>query len=87
MTCDPERAKKFYAETIGWTYQARPMPHGGTAVVNADDAHAQVWIDAAGAAGAQVATFGFAADASVGGKGDVSEKAVGFHNLSATPPA
>jgi predicted enzyme related to lactoylglutathione lyase len=30
VTRDPERAKKFYAETIGWTYQARPMPDGGT---------------------------------------------------------
>ena len=30
VTRDPERAKKFYAETIGWTYQARPMLGGGT---------------------------------------------------------
>ena len=30
VTRDPERAKKFYAETVGWTYQAKPMPGGGT---------------------------------------------------------
>ncbi len=30
VTRDPERAKTFYAETIGWTYQARPMLGGGT---------------------------------------------------------
>ena len=28
MTHDPERAKRFYAETIGWTYDAMPMPDG-----------------------------------------------------------
>ncbi len=30
VTRDPERAKKFYAEAVGWTYQARPMLGGGT---------------------------------------------------------
>src|ERR1700712_597711 len=30
VTRDPERAKKFYAATIGWTYQAKPMEGGGT---------------------------------------------------------
>ena len=28
MTHDPERAKRFYAETVGWTYDAMPMPDG-----------------------------------------------------------
>jgi uncharacterized protein len=28
MTHDPERAKRFYAETIGWTYDAMPIPDG-----------------------------------------------------------
>ncbi len=30
VTRDPERAKKFYADTIGWTYRPRPMEGGGT---------------------------------------------------------
>jgi predicted enzyme related to lactoylglutathione lyase len=29
MTRDVERAKKFYADTIGWTFQAMPTPSGG----------------------------------------------------------
>lgn len=28
MTRDPDRAKKFYADTIGWTFDAMPMPRG-----------------------------------------------------------
>lgn len=30
VTRNPERAKTFYRDTIGWTYEARPMLHGGT---------------------------------------------------------
>lgn len=30
MTRDAERAKKFYGATIGWTFEAMPMPDGGT---------------------------------------------------------
>lgn len=30
VTRDPERAMKFYQETIGWIYQARPTPDGCT---------------------------------------------------------
>ena len=30
MTRDVARAKTFYADTIGWTYDAMPMPGGGT---------------------------------------------------------
>ena len=30
VTRDPERAKQFYRETIGWSYEARPMLGGGT---------------------------------------------------------
>jgi uncharacterized protein len=30
MTRDVERAKRFYEDTIGWTFQAMPMPTGGT---------------------------------------------------------
>ena len=29
-TRDVEGAKRFYAETIGWTFEAMPMPDGGT---------------------------------------------------------
>jgi predicted enzyme related to lactoylglutathione lyase len=29
MTRNVEKAKKFYADTIGWTYDAMPMPEGG----------------------------------------------------------
>jgi len=30
MTRDIERAKKFYGETLGWTFDAMTMPGGGT---------------------------------------------------------
>jgi predicted enzyme related to lactoylglutathione lyase len=30
MTRDAERAKKFYADTLGWTYDAMPMGGGAT---------------------------------------------------------
>jgi predicted enzyme related to lactoylglutathione lyase len=30
MTRDAERAKKFYANTLGWSYDAMPMDGGGT---------------------------------------------------------
>jgi predicted enzyme related to lactoylglutathione lyase len=30
MTRDVERAKKFYAQTIGWTFEAMPTPDGST---------------------------------------------------------
>ena len=30
MTRDVERAKRFYADTIGWSFDAMPMPGGGT---------------------------------------------------------
>ena len=26
MTRDAEKAKKFYGDTIGWTFEAMPMP-------------------------------------------------------------
>ena len=29
MTRDVERAKKFYADTLGWSFDGMPMP-GGT---------------------------------------------------------
>ena len=29
MTRDVERAKKFYADTIGWRFEGMPMPGGG----------------------------------------------------------
>jgi predicted enzyme related to lactoylglutathione lyase len=29
MTHDVEGAKKFYADTLGWNYDAMPMPDGG----------------------------------------------------------
>ena len=37
MTRDVAGAKKFYADTLGWTYDSMPMPDGGSYVVaNAD---------------------------------------------------
>ena len=30
MTRDVERAKKFYADTMGWSFDAMPTPGGGT---------------------------------------------------------
>ena len=30
MTRDVEKAKAFYSTTIGWTFDAMPMPEGGT---------------------------------------------------------
>lgn len=30
MTRDAERAKRFYQDTIGWSFDAMPMPDGGT---------------------------------------------------------
>jgi uncharacterized protein len=30
MSRDTERDKKFYADTLGWSYDAMPMPEGGT---------------------------------------------------------
>ena len=30
MTRNVERAKKFYSETLGWTFDSMPMPGGGT---------------------------------------------------------
>ena len=27
-TRDIERAKKFYADTLGWTFESMPMPEG-----------------------------------------------------------
>ena len=30
MTRNVARAKKFYAETMGWSFDAMPMPNGGT---------------------------------------------------------
>ena len=30
MTRNVERAKKFYAQTIGWSFDAMPMPDGNT---------------------------------------------------------
>ncbi len=30
LTRDPDRAKKFYGEVIGWSFDAMPMPDGAT---------------------------------------------------------
>jgi predicted enzyme related to lactoylglutathione lyase len=30
LTADAERAKRFYADTIGWTFEAFPMAEGAT---------------------------------------------------------
>src|SRR4030095_10591099 len=34
---DVERAKKFYGSTIGWTFEATPMPNGTYWVAKMDD--------------------------------------------------
>jgi uncharacterized protein len=33
MTRDVAGAKKFYADTMGWTYDAMPMPGGGSYII------------------------------------------------------
>lgn len=35
MTRDAEKAKKFYGDIIGWTFEAMPMPDGTYWVANA----------------------------------------------------
>src|ERR1700690_3653007 len=35
MTRDAEKAKKFYADTLGWTYEAMPMENGNYWVAKA----------------------------------------------------
>jgi predicted enzyme related to lactoylglutathione lyase len=37
MTRDPEKAKAFYANTIGWTFEPTPMPGGIYWVAKMDD--------------------------------------------------
>jgi len=38
LTRDPERAKKFYGATLGWTFEPFPMADGGTYwIANAGD--------------------------------------------------
>jgi predicted enzyme related to lactoylglutathione lyase len=36
MTHDIEKAKKFYADTLGWSYEGMPMPEGTYWVASAD---------------------------------------------------
>ena len=35
MTRDAEKAKKFYADTLGWSFEGMPMPDGTYWVANA----------------------------------------------------
>ena len=37
MTHDVERAKRFYEKTIGWTFEAKPMPDGAYWIAKAGD--------------------------------------------------
>lgn len=37
MTHDAEKAKAFYAKTIGWTFEAQPMPNGTYWLAKMDD--------------------------------------------------
>lgn len=39
MTRDVEGAKAFYGETLGWTYDAMPMPFGTYWVIRAGEAY------------------------------------------------
>ena len=36
-THDPERAKRFYAETVGWTFEGMPLEGGTYWVINAGE--------------------------------------------------
>jgi predicted enzyme related to lactoylglutathione lyase len=36
MSHDAEKAKKFYADTLGWTYEAMQMPPGTYWIIKAD---------------------------------------------------
>jgi predicted enzyme related to lactoylglutathione lyase len=50
MTRDVARAKKFYADTLGWTYDSMPMPGGGAYVLaNVDGEPAAGIFDISGA--------------------------------------
>jgi uncharacterized protein len=40
MTRDVERAKKFYADAMGWSFEAMPMPGGTYWIANAGGAPA-----------------------------------------------
>jgi uncharacterized protein len=51
MTRDVAKAKKFYADTLGWSYDAMPMPDGGEYVIaKANGAPAAGIFDISGAA-------------------------------------
>ena len=39
MTRDAEKAKKFYGDTVGWTFEAMPMPDGTYWVAKMGDAY------------------------------------------------
>ena len=49
MTRNVEKAKRFYADTLGWTYDAMPMPDGGTyTIAMADETPAAGIFDISG---------------------------------------
>jgi uncharacterized protein len=51
MTRDIARAKKFYADALGWSYETMPMPDGGPYIIaKADGAPAAGIFDISGAA-------------------------------------
>lgn len=40
MTHDAAKAKKFYADTVGWTYEDMPMPGGAYGIIKVGDKYA-----------------------------------------------
>jgi predicted enzyme related to lactoylglutathione lyase len=60
MTRDVEKAKKFYADTLGWSYEGMPMPEGTYWVASAGGEPVAGIVDAAGD-GAPEAWLGYIA--------------------------
>ncbi len=62
----------------------RALPADGAAVLNADDAHLSVWLDAARARGSRIVSFGLERAATIGGTYDAG---AGGGRLALTTPA
>jgi predicted enzyme related to lactoylglutathione lyase len=60
MTHDVEKAKKFYADTLGWSYEGMPMPEGTYWVASAGGEPVGGIVDA-GSDGAPEAWIGYIA--------------------------
>ena len=60
MTHDVEKAKKFYADTLGWSYEGMPMPEGTYWVASAGGEPVGGIVDAGGD-GSPVGRIGYIA--------------------------